>query len=59
MLWLDHVSFGYGDRPVICDINLEISSGCFFSLIGPNGSGKTTLLRLMSRVLNPQQGHIW
>jgi iron complex transport system ATP-binding protein len=56
MLRLEHISFAYRDQPVIRDVNLEIPSGCFLSLIGPNGSGKTTLLRLMSRVLDPQQG---
>jgi len=58
ILKLENVSFGYKGQPVIRDVNLEIPAGSFLSLIGPNGSGKTTLLRLMSRVLEPQQGRV-
>ena len=53
-----HVSFGYGDRPIICDLSTMIMRGDRVGLIGPNGSGKTTLLRLLLGQLQPQTGAI-
>src|SRR6266700_1828999 len=54
------VTFGYGHRhpPLFQDIHLQVQSGELIGLLGPNGSGKTTLLRLISGVLQPQQGKI-
>jgi NitT/TauT family transport system ATP-binding protein len=40
------------------DINLEINSGEFISLIGPSGCGKSTLLRLIGDLLQPSSGEI-
>ncbi|MFA6296454.1 MAG: metal ABC transporter ATP-binding protein [Patescibacteria group bacterium] len=39
-------------------INLEISKGCFVSIIGPNGSGKTTLIRAMLGLNNLTSGKV-
>ena len=55
---IDRVSFSYNSRPILQDISLQIKWQSILGLIGPNGSGKTTLLRLVSRVLQPQQGQI-
>ncbi len=40
------------------DINLEIASGEFFSLLGPSGCGKTTTLRLIAGFEEPTAGRI-
>jgi iron complex transport system ATP-binding protein len=55
---IDRVSFSYNSRPILQDINLQIHKQSVLGLIGPNGSGKTTLLRLVSRILQPQEGQI-
>jgi ABC-type Mn2+/Zn2+ transport system ATPase subunit len=39
------VSCGYGESPVLTDIDLRIHAGDFVGLVGPSGAGKTTLLR--------------
>jgi zinc transport system ATP-binding protein len=39
------VSIGYGDRPVVRDIDLTVTDGEVVAVLGPNGSGKTTLVR--------------
>ena len=46
------------DEQVIAlqDINLEIATGEFVSLIGPSGCGKSTLLRLIADLLQPSGG---
>ena len=40
------------------DVNLDIRSGEFVSLIGPSGCGKSTLLRLIGDLLAPTAGVI-
>jgi iron complex transport system ATP-binding protein len=53
-----NITFGYGRQPLFYDVSLGIQAGAMVGLLGPNGSGKTTLLRLLSGVLQPQQGQI-
>lgn len=38
-------TLGYGDAPILSDVELEIRSGDLVAIAGPNGSGKTTLFR--------------
>jgi NitT/TauT family transport system ATP-binding protein len=40
------------------DIDLEIATGEFVSLIGPSGCGKSTLLRLIANLTEPTAGSI-
>ena len=56
---LKDVSFGYDNRFVLKNINLEISSNNIFVLVGRSGVGKTTLCRLMVRFYDPKQGVIY
>lgn len=43
---------------VLDNINLEISPGEFFVIVGPSGSGKSTLLRIMSGLEKPSSGEV-
>jgi ABC-type Mn2+/Zn2+ transport system ATPase subunit len=49
-------SVGYGGRPLLSGIDLEVSAGDFLAVVGPNGGGKTTLLRTLLGVLSPVAG---
>ena len=40
------------------NINLELSLGKVYSIVGPSGSGKSTLLNLLSLIDNPSSGSI-
>lgn len=42
------VSKHFDDVRAVDDLNLDIDSGEFFSMLGPSGSGKTTVLRLIA-----------
>ena len=41
------------------DLDLEIPSGKFFTLLGPSGCGKTTLLRMLAGFVTPASGRVW
>ena len=45
---LTDVSFAYGTTPILQDINLRLTSGKFYGVVGPNGCGKTTFLDLLT-----------
>lgn len=44
---------------ILNDINLEINSCEFISIIGNNGEGKSTFVKLLSGVLTPTNGNIY
>lgn len=46
-----------GGELAINDINLQISSGHLFGLIGPDGAGKTTTIRILASAMKPSSGH--
>src|SRR3990172_13346593 len=49
----------YGELFAIKSINLNLSRGDLFGLIGPNGSGKTTTMRILATLLNPTWGEAY
>lgn len=63
MLRFEHVykRFILGDEEltILDDINLEIKSGEFTSIIGPSGSGKSTLMYLLGLLDQPTEGTIY
>jgi ABC-type Mn2+/Zn2+ transport system ATPase subunit len=50
------LSLGYGSKPVLSGLTLEIRTGEFWFLLGTNGAGKTTLLRAVMGLLPPRRG---
>lgn len=57
-LQLIDVTAGYGRRPVLRSISLDVQAGEAVGITGPNGAGKSTLLRVIMGLLVPQQGHV-
>lgn len=53
-------TYGSNNNKVIAlnNVNLEINSGEFISIIGPSGSGKSTLLHILSGLDNPTSGQV-
>jgi iron(III) transport system ATP-binding protein len=56
---LERVGQSYQGQPLFTDLDLEIASGRFFTLLGPSGCGKTTLLRMLAGFVSPDSGRIW
>ncbi len=46
----------YADLLAVDGLDIEISSGEFFGLLGPNGSGKTTTLHMLATLIRPSAG---
>lgn len=53
-----YVDAAGSETEALQNINLEVKSGEFISLIGPSGCGKTTLLRLIAGLDQAQSGEI-
>ena len=54
----EKVTKKYGKKEVLKEVNLKISKGEFYALMGPNGSGKTTLASILASVKLPTSGKI-
>jgi len=55
---LDGISKGYGDRPVLRDVRMDLHRGEVTSLVGASGSGKSTLISLLAGLSSPDDGHV-
>lgn len=47
---VEHLSVGFGPRPVLQDIDLTLEKGKLYVLVGRSGAGKTTFLRSFNRL---------
>jgi subfamily B ATP-binding cassette protein MsbA len=54
----EHVSFQYGEQPVLRGVSLTIPFGETLALVGPSGGGKTTLVNLLPRFYDPTAGRV-
>jgi putative ABC transport system ATP-binding protein len=50
---------GAGGVSVLKDINLQVQSGEFISVVGPSGSGKSTLLNMITGIDRPTEGEVY
>ncbi len=55
---LDDVSFAYGEKPVLKDIQLTIHKNESIAFVGESGSGKTTLINLITGLIPADSGEI-
>jgi len=53
---VENLSKSFGDVKALDSISFSVNRGELFGLIGPDGAGKTTLFRLLTTLLNPDDG---
>jgi ABC-2 type transport system ATP-binding protein len=53
---VDGLSKSYGSVQALDKVSFNVGKGELFGLIGPDGAGKTTLFRLLTTLLNPDEG---
>ena len=59
MIYIENLDFGYQKkREVFSGLNLSLTGGHIYGLLGKNGAGKTTLLKLIGGLLFPLRGRI-
>ena len=60
MIKVENVTKSYiRGKKSVDNINLEIKDGEIFGFLGPNGAGKTTTIKMITGILNPDQGDIY
>lgn len=59
LLTLKDVSLAYGDLSLLEKVNFNISPGERICLVGRNGTGKSTLFRVISDIVQPDEGDVW
>jgi len=55
---LHNVSKSYGDKTIIKDFNYIVLKNQRLGIIGPNGCGKSTLMKIITGVLEPDEGKV-
>jgi len=54
----NNLTKSYGLIKAVDSLSLEISQGEFFGFLGPNGAGKTTTIRMLTGIIEPDNGEI-
>ncbi len=49
--------FPRGNVRALDGVSLQVETGTVLGLLGPNGAGKTTVVRILSTILEPDEGH--
>jgi len=57
-LKIENLSFSYGKRKILENIEVEVAEGEILYLVGPNGAGKSTLPKCIAGITRPNSGRI-
>lgn len=56
---VSQISKFYGKNQVLNGVNLKLSEGKIYGLVGRNGSGKTVLMKCLCGFIHPEEGKIF
>ena len=59
ILNLEKISFKFGRKTILDNLNLQLNSGQILGLLGPNGVGKSTIFNLITGLISPDYGSIF
>ncbi|MGB8345366.1 MAG: ABC transporter ATP-binding protein [Ktedonobacteraceae bacterium] len=54
----DHVTFSYGNAPVLKDLSFRAEPGQTVAIVGQTGAGKSTLTKLVNRIYDVDAGRV-
>ena len=55
----DHLTKRFGKVTAVDELTLTVDEGEIFGLVGPDGAGKTTTMRLLTAIMEPDDGEAW
>ena len=58
ILKLEKISFKFGKKIILDNLNLKVGDGQILGLLGPNGAGKSTIFNMIMGFLKPDYGSI-
>ena len=59
LLRAEHMTVGYGNVPLLSEVELHVRQGEIVTLIGPNGAGKSTILKSIAGQLRLLGGSVY
>ncbi|NYH50940.1 MULTISPECIES: ABC transporter ATP-binding protein [Nocardiopsis] len=55
----EEVTYSYPEGPVVLDdVSVEVTPGTRLAVVGETGSGKTTFVKLLTRLMDPDEGTV-
>ncbi len=54
----EHVTFSYGDTPILKDISFSAKPGQTIAIVGQTGAGKSTITKLVNRIYDVNEGRV-
>ena len=58
LLEVKELSSGYGDLPVVREVDFRVEEGEVVTIVGPNGAGKTSLLKTVTGLIRTWHGTV-
>ena len=58
LLMVKNLKKSFGERVAVKNMNFEIKEGEIVGFLGPNGAGKTTTIRMISTILDYDEGEV-
>lgn len=53
-----NLCYSIGNKKLLDNVSLELTSGCLHAILGPNGSGKSTLLKTLTGIWKLSSGSV-
>lgn len=58
LLTVENISKSYSKHKALSNVSLAVPKQSIFGLLGPNGAGKTTLIRIITKIIEQDQGRV-